>query len=686
MLEADGSPTPPGIRTGKDNVKWRTAELYLERRGDRSIVGNVYKAKVENVVAGLEAAFVDIGYEKNGFLHVDDIVVDGKQVAKRGTGRGARITDLLKGGQEVVVQVTKDPLKTKGARLTMQLAIPGRYMVYVPTGEGVGFSRRLEDRERIRLRRETRDLDLGGGGAIIRTAARGGKRKDFERELLYLHKLHEVLERRAKDAAAPSMIFQEADLSIRVIRDVFSDELQEALIDDEQQFERVRSFLGWTAPDLAERVVHYVDAKKDLFDRYGVDEDIEKILSRRVDLPSGGYLIIDHTEALTIIDVNTGSFTGKGKARGLEETITHTNLEAADEAVRQIRLRDIGGIIVIDFIDMARASNRDAVLKVMRKALDEDRTKTHVVEISPLGLVEMTRQNVTDGVREIMTKRCPLCDGEGVVLSEDTVAVHVERHLREYVAENTKPEAYLVKCHPRVAAALLHGPGESIAHLEAGSGKAIFFEGGEGLPLDHFEISFEGTRKKVEERALPFQIGDEVMVRVVEPHMYEENAAVAKLDHYIISIEGALNRIGKKVLVRIEEVERNLARAVIAEDAKPVGGAKRPTAKTRTTNGDKPSIAEKAVAEVDSEDSGGDAVESPASRGPRRRGSRGGRGRTRAKSDAAGAGADKSSDADSSGAEASDSDSKASSTSKTRPGRRQASDGPRGAGTEESSE
>lgn len=616
MLEAEGKPTPPGAR-GKDTTKWRTAELYLERRGERSIVGNVYKAKVENVVAGLEAAFVDIGYEKNGFLHVDDIVVDGKQVAKRGTGRGARITELLKSGQEIVVQVTKDPLKTKGARLTMQTAIPGRFMVYVPTGEGVGFSRRLDEKERARLRRETRDLDLGGGGAIIRTAARGGVRKDFERELLYLHKLNEVLERRAEEAAAPTMIFQEADLSIRVVRDIFLDEMQEALIDDEAQFERVKSFLSWTAPQLAERVIHYTDEKKDLFDRYGVDEDIQKILSRRVDLPSGGYLVIDHTEALTIIDVNTGSFTGKGKARGLEETITHTNLEAADEAVRQIRLRDIGGIIVIDFIDMARASNRDAVLKTMRKALDEDRTKTHVVEISPLGLVEMTRQNVTDGVREIMTKRCPVCDGEGVVLSEDTVAVHVERHLREYVNDNPKPDAYLVKVHPRVAGALLHGPGESIAHLESETGKAIFFEGGEGLPLDHFEISFEGTRKKVEERALPFQIGDEVMVTVVEPHMYEEDAAVAKLDHYIISIAGAMDRIGTKALVRIEDVERNLARAVIADDGPPKS-AKKSAAKA----------APKAATQKDDDD----AVESPSSRGPRRRGSRGGRGRSRAKS------------------------------------------------------
>lgn len=626
MLEAAGSPSKrsPGKAPAKDNSKWRTAELYLERRGERSIVGNIYKAKVENVVAGLEAAFVDIGFEKNGFLHVDDIVVDGKQVAKRGTGRGARITELLKSGQEIIVQVTKDPLKTKGARLTMQLAIPGRYMVFVPSGEGVGFSRRLEDKERIRLKREARGLDLMGGGAIIRTAARGAKNDDFARELIYLNMLNDVLERRAGELKAPAMIFQEADLSIRVIRDVFTDELDEALIDDEAQFERVKSFLTRTAPELADRVVRYTDEKPTLFERYGVEDDIEKILSTRVDLPSGGYLVIEHTEALTIIDVNTGSFTGRGKARGLEETITHTNLEAAEEAVRQIRLRDIGGIIVIDFIDMARASNRDAVLKKMRDALDEDRTKTHVVEISPLGLVEMTRQNVTDGVREIMTKRCPTCDGEGVVLDEETVAINVEHQLRDYIREHPGSEAYLVQANPRVTNVLMYTMGRAVAHLEMETGKTIMFEGGDGLPLEHFAVTYEGSAKKVEERALPFTVDDELMVQVIEPHMYEEGAAVAKLDHYIIAISDALDRIGDKLLVRIVDVGRNVARAEIVEDAKQQRGGR-----GRSSGGAEPS--DRASEGDAGSNNGSDQLESSTSKSPRRRGSRGGRGRSRAR-------------------------------------------------------
>ena len=231
------------------------------------------------------------------------------------------------------------------------------------------------------------------------------------------------------------MVFQEADLAVRVVRDIFSKQFERAIVDDPKQHHRLESFFTRTAPELLERLELYKDEKNPLFEKFGIEEAIQSTLRRRVDLPSGGYLLIEYTEAMTVIDINSGSFTGRGKGARLEDTITKTNLEAADEVVRQLRLRDIGGIIVIDFIDMSRARNRDAVLKTLRKALDEDRTKTYVVEISPLGLVEMTRQNVTDGVREILTKTCPTCDGEGVVLSEETVAIDAERKLRELAAE-----------------------------------------------------------------------------------------------------------------------------------------------------------------------------------------------------------------------------------------------------------
>jgi ribonuclease G len=542
------------------------AELYLERRGARSIVGNIYKGRVDNVLPGLEAAFVDIGLDKNGFLHVDEIVLPGVEAPRRGRGSGREATqigDLLKPGQEIVVQVVKDPLKTKGARLSMDLTIAGRYMVYAPYGEGVGVSRRLDDRERDRLRKEAAKLDLKGAGAIIRTAAQGAKRPDLERELQYLFKLNEVLQKRVADTDAPALVFQEADLSVRVVRDIYSGEFDRAIVDDEKAHHRLVSFFSRTAPELVDQVELWTD-EKPLFEAFAVDKVLDSTLSRRVDLPSGGYLVIDYAEALTVIDVNSGSFTGKGKGARLEDTITKTNLEAADEVVRQLRLRDIGGIIVIDFIDMARARNRDAVLKTLRKALDEDRTKTFVVEISPLGLVEMTRQNVTEGVREIMTRACPTCHGEGVIKSEETIAIEFERRMRE-LATHVEAEALLLQMNPRVSQEFTGHDARVLRAIEADTGKWFHFEGSEGLPLEHFAVLMEADREQVLERALPFREGEEVYLEIIEPHMYSAGDAVAKVDGYIISVKGGEDSVGYKRLVRIDEVGRTEAIAVLID-------------------------------------------------------------------------------------------------------------------------
>jgi ribonuclease G len=589
LLEAGG--TPAASRTssaarkaaskrgkGAPEAGYRIAELYIERRGGRSIVGNIYKGKVDNVLPGLEAAFVDIGLEKNGFLHVDEIVLPGVETPKRGRGgSGRKISDLLSPGQEIVVQVVKDPLKTKGARLSMELTIAGRYMVYAPTGEGIGVSRRLEDKERERLRRQTSNLKLDGGGVIVRTAAHGAKREDFERELKYLHKLHEVLVKRVEETTAPDLVFQEADLSVRVVRDIFSAHFERAIVDDEQQYHRLVSFFTRTAPELVERVELW-QQEEPLYEAYGVDKAIDGLLSRRVDLPSGGYLIIDYAEALTVIDVNSGSFIGRGKGAALEDTITKTNLEAAEEVVNQLRLRDIGGIIVIDFIDMARARNRDAVMKTLRGTLDEDRTKTFTAEISKLGLVEMTRQNVTEGVREIMSRPCPTCEGEGVIRSEETIAIEFERKLRDVAVEHPDAEAFLVQINPRVSTQFTGHSSRVLHALEAQTGKSFLFEGSEGLTLDHFAITFIGTREEVEERALPFRQGDEVLVEVVEPHMYDVDDAVAKIDGYIISIAGAAQCVGEKRMVRIDQVGRTAASALLLDESgEVVRVAARPT-------------------------------------------------------------------------------------------------------------
>lgn len=592
-------------RTASPAAGYQVAELYLERRGNRSIVGNIYKGRVDNVLAGLEAAFVDIGLEKNGFLHVDEIVLPGVEAPRRGRGSGRdarQITDMLRAGQEIVVQVVKDPLKTKGARLSMDLTIAGRYMVYAPYGEGVGVSRRLDDRERDRLRKEAAKLELKGAGAIIRTAAQGAKRADLERELAYLFKLNEVLQKRVEETAGPALVFQEADLSIRVVRDIYAGEFERAIVDDEKQHHRLVSFFARTAPDLVEHVELWTE-EKPLFEAFGVETVLDSTLSRRVDLPSGGYLMIDYAEALTVIDVNSGSFTGRGKGARLEDTITKTNLEAADEVVRQLRLRDIGGIIVIDFIDMARAKNRDAVLKTLRKALDEDRTKTFVVEISPLGLVEMTRQNVTEGVREIMTRPCPTCDGEGVIKSEETIAIEFERRMRELAPRSTA-EALLIQMNPRVSAEFTGHGARVLKAVEEETGKWFHFEGSEGLPLDHFAVLMEADREQVLERALPFREGEEVYVEIIEPHMYSPGDAVAKIDGYIISVKDAERSVGEKRLVRIHEVGRTSAVARLV-DAPP----------------NEPSTLSEAADAVTAEDDGDD-VESAAGRSRGRRGGR----------------------------------------------------------------
>lgn len=615
LLEAKGSPARRRGRgaaggreaqrtAGPDDADWKVAELYVERRGQRSIVGNIYKGVVDNVLPGMEAAFVDIGLERNGFLHVDEIVLPGGQTApRRGHGRGRRIDELIKPGQELIVQVVKDPLKTKGARLSMQLSVAGRYLVYMPQGGGVGVSRRLPDKERERQRKMLEKLHRGEGGVIVRTAAQGATKADFEREMDYLHKLNEVLERRAREASAPALVFQEADLSVRVLRDVLRSEFEGAVIDDQKQYERVTGFFQRTGPELVDSVELYTK-REPLFERFGVTDAFRSVLSRRIELPSGGYLMVDYAEALTVFDVNTGSFTGRGRGR-LEDTITRVNVEAAEEVVRQLRLRDIGGIIVIDFIDMARSRNRDQVLKTLRRALDQDRTKTYVVEVSPLGLVEMTRQNVTDGVREILTKPCPTCEGEGVVQSEQTMAIEVLRRLRERIEEHPKPEAHLVRVNPRVAAELLH-PESGLHELEEQTGKHFHFEGGEALPIDSFEVVESGTRRKIEERALPFQVGEEVLVTIEEPHMYNADDAVARVDSYVISITGGAPHVGERRLVRIESVERSAAVASLVDG----GGAE--------------------GAEAAAEEPGGAGVESRPTR--RRRGRRGGGRRSRAKS------------------------------------------------------
>jgi ribonuclease G len=547
----------------------KVAEAYLERPERRSIAGNIYKGSVDNVLPGMEAAFIEIGLEKNGFLYVDEVIAPELE----GRAHGRKIQDLLSRGQDVLVQAVKDPMKSKGARLTTEISLPGRFVVFVPHGEGLGVSRRLEDDERIRLRDILKKLDVKKGGVIVRTAAEGASADDIERDLVFLQRLWRTIETRAKSSKAPSLVYQEAELPLRVIRDLFTEDFERASVDHERTYRRVVGYLKKTSPHMADRVVRYRE-KTPLMESSGVDAEIRSTLSRRVDLPSGGYLVFDYAEAFTVIDVNTGRFVGsRGKSAGgrLEDTITKNNLEAVKEVVRQLRLRDIGGIIVIDFIDMANPKNRATVEGALKTELERDRTKTYVVEISPLGLVEMTRQNVTDGPREILTRKCIVCGGDGVVLSEASAAVDTERRLRALAASAPRTKAFRVELETKVAAILI-GPGASrLQAIEEDTKRRFVFVPRDDVPVDHFEVLAKGTLESVlgDEPGSELE-GKTVELKLGEVGRYDVHAGVGKLDGVPVSVANASGLIGKKAKVRIERVVGGTAYATL------VGGKRAP--------------------------------------------------------------------------------------------------------------
>ena len=547
----------------------RVAEVYLERPERRSIAGNIYLGVVDNVLPGMEAAFVEIGLEKNGFLYVDEIV--GPELEGRKGAR--RIQDLIKRGQTILVQAVKDPMKSKGARLTTEISLPGRFLVYVPNGEGYGVSRRIDEDERTRLKAIVKELDPKGGGIIVRTAADGASAEDIERDLVFLQRLWATIQKQAKTASAPALVYEEAELPLRIVRDLFAGDFLGAQIDDDLTYKRIVSYLKKTSPHMIERVHRYRE-KDPIFEARGIEQEIRSTLERRVDLPSGGYLIFDYAEAFTVIDVNTGRFVGsRGKSAGgrLEDTIVKNNLEAVTEVVRQLRLRDIGGIIVIDFIDMSNPKNRETVEEALRTELERDRTKTYVVEISPLGLVEMTRQNVTDGPREILTAKCAVCGGDGFVVSEATHALEIERKLR-VLAKGSRVQAFRVAVHPRVLW-LLAGPGgKRLEGIEEAARRRFFLVPGESrnghVHLDHFEVLAQGKRETLTPEA-PLAEGATVELKLVEVGLYDPGAGVGKLDGWDVVVAGAAKQVGKKVSATVGRVLDGVAYATIADGAKP---------------------------------------------------------------------------------------------------------------------
>jgi ribonuclease E len=385
-------------------------EHYVDKSSHQSFVGNVYLGKVQNVLPSMEAAFVDIGKGRNAVLYAGEVNFDASGLE----GESKRIESALKSGQSVLVQVTKDPVGHKGARLTSQVSLPGRYLVYVPGASMMGISRKLPDKERTRLKQILKQVMPDGAGVIVRTAAEGAAEEELAHDVARLSAQWESIERKAKTASAPELLYSEPDLTIRVVRDIFNEDFSKLVVAGDEGWDMVDEYVRYVAPHLTDRLVRASD-DEDAFARYRIDEQLAKALERKVWLPSGGSLVIDNTEAMTVVDVNTGKFTGKGG--NLEETVTKNNLEAAEEMVRQLRLRDIGGIIVIDFIDMVLESNRDLVLRRLLECLARDRTKHQVAEVTSLGLVQMTRKRVGSGLLEAFSEPCECCNGRGRIVS-----------------------------------------------------------------------------------------------------------------------------------------------------------------------------------------------------------------------------------------------------------------------------
>ncbi|MEE2757272.1 MAG: Rne/Rng family ribonuclease [Myxococcota bacterium] len=489
----------------------KVVELMIERRKTTGLLGNIYKGRVTRVLPGMQAAFVDIGLERAAFLYVADVTDARRSRSSSNSVSDTRaesyhppIQNLLHEGQEIMVQVSKEPLGTKGARVTSNVSIAGRHLVYMPTVEHVGISRRISDEEeRRRLREALETLVPQGGGFVARTAAEGRSLEELGADVEFLSQVWNDIVNRMENSAAPVTLYDDLDLLLRSARDLVMPDLEEIVIDDEVEFSRLLDFMRRFMPRYAERVVRF-DGDGPIFDHYGVEIELNRALSRKVWLPSGGYLIIDQTEALTAIDVNTGRFVGK---RNLSETILKTNVEAVTEVVRQLRLRNIGGIIVIDFIDMESPNNRHRVYADLELALESDRARTNILKISELGLVEMTRKRVRESLVRSVSESCFYCDGTGLLKSRTTIAHEVYRTLlREGPSMRTK--TIRVSVHPRVSTSFHADERVLIDELESRLERTIRLESRSDFHIEHFEISAIDQSEMVVGRKITGSAGD----------------------------------------------------------------------------------------------------------------------------------------------------------------------------------
>ena len=476
----------------------RLTEIFVERHNGRGTVGNIYKGRVTRVLPGMQAAFVDIGLERDAFLYVSDVVLAGDSEdggvieAQELLGEGEAehelrpsIDELLHNGQEILVQVAKDALPNKGARVTTNITLPSRYLVLLPTVSHLGISRRIEETgERERLRELIEELGDPGSGLIVRTAGEGQERQDFEADCGYLADLWARVRHSASKVEAPTLIHQDLDLALRVVRDLFNDEYSVLWVDGPETYQRIVEFLDQVQPDLTARVK--LDRQEAaLFERFNIEADIEAALSSKVWLKSGGYLVINQTEALVAIDVNTGRYVGQ---RSLEETVLTTNLEAVKEIVRQIRLRDLSGILIIDLIDMNEQEHRDQVFQALELELDKDRAKNKVLNISEFGLVELTRKRSHANLERLLTRRCPYCEGKGRIKTLATICLNIRAEVMRQTRQGPAVRELLLRVHPEVATALQTEERGILDELSRSIGSGVLVQSDAELHHEHFDV------------------------------------------------------------------------------------------------------------------------------------------------------------------------------------------------------
>ncbi|HEY9253582.1 MAG TPA: ribonuclease G [Stenotrophomonas sp.] len=467
-------------------------ELHIERGWRRGVVGNIYKGKVQRVMPGMQAAFVEVGLERAAFLHANDVVRAASPALVESAeppltpATAVPIVELLRDGQDVVVQVVKDPIGSKGARLTTQISIPSRYLVLLPQSKVVGVSARIEDEaERARLKGIVTELAAshGGYGYIIRTNAEGQPAEALAEDIAYLSRVWNVVERRGRESPTCSIIYEDLSLPLRSVRDLIRKDVDKVKVDSNETFAQLQAFVAKYMPVLAERIELYA-GDRPIFDLYGVEDEIGRALEKQVPLKSGGYLVIDQTEAMTTIDVNTGSFVGQ---RNLEETVYRTNLEAAQSVARQLRLRNLGGIIIIDFIDMDDPEHRRQVLRTLEKSLARDHAKTTVYDFSPLGLVEMTRKRTVESLERQLSEPCPECGGRGSIKTTETVTYEIFREITRAVRQ-FEAARLLVIASSKVVARITDEESTAVAELEEFLGKTISFQSDDQYLQEQFDV------------------------------------------------------------------------------------------------------------------------------------------------------------------------------------------------------